>query len=234
MRYLSKPHSLALCALALLAASASSGCSSSTSKSGPEVRVSKPSHSDLVASFVASGRVQARVVKLAPGEHGRLLSLNVKLGDRVHKGQILARIDDSEARQRLRVMEADLQAAIHKRGEAEASLQAKRTEQQIDVSRAEAGRGEAQSRYREVAAGGDSVDIVRARANYNGAQDRYMQAQRDLARQRELFKEDIVSTAQIERFQSQEKSAASARDEARAAYDKARQGARRETLSVAE
>ena len=228
---ISKP--LLLCALALGLFS-NAGCGGGPARSRTaEVRVVKPVRGALEASFLASGRVQAKTVKLASGEHGRLVSLLVKVGDRVRKGQVVARMDDSEQKARLRVAQADLQKALHGSSEAREDLQAKRSEIAAEVAKAQASRGEAYSRYRDVASGGPREERTRAQAHLDGAQAKYNLAVLELKRQRNLFKEDIVSPAQLEKTQAELAQAQAQRDQARAELEKLQRMPRRETVDVA-
>ncbi len=56
------------------------------------------------------GMAEAREYAIAPLEAGRLSTQEVTLGQRVRRGQVLARLDASTLRQEIRVAEAELQA----------------------------------------------------------------------------------------------------------------------------
>ena len=235
MHIFPKPNRLALWAATIsLAGMLGQGCSNSAhSGSLPEVRVTKPARGELVSSFVAPGRVQAKAVRLSADEHGRLLSLKVNLNDVVHRGQLLAQLDDSDQRARLRSLEADLDATLHRRAEAGQSLDSKRTELQSDLERARAGRSEAYDHYREVAAGAGREALDEARAGVNEAAARYRQAEHDLARQKKLFSQDIVSIAQLEKAQGAFDESAAKQAEARAGLLKLEHSPCPEAVSVA-
>jgi RND family efflux transporter MFP subunit len=75
----------------------------------PTVRVIEK-HADAVYAW--PGTVAARIVaRIAPKLGGRILEINVRSGDRIKRGQILARLDDTEMRARLDQARSALHAA---------------------------------------------------------------------------------------------------------------------------
>jgi RND family efflux transporter MFP subunit len=230
MNIFPKTHSLLF--WAAITMFAGTGCSHFT-PAAPEVRVIRPVRGELVSSFVASGRIGAKTIHLAPGERGRMISLKVKVNDIVHRGQLLAVLDDGEQRARLRTLEADLDSAIHRRSEAAENVDSKRSELHSDLERAQASRDQAFQHYQEVTASASSDVLESARATLQEAQARYTQSEQDLARQRKLFSQEIISPAQFEKAQSAYAQSVAQRAQARADLDKIRSGPRPETINVA-
>ena len=119
--------------------------------------LSSPSQADAV--LTASGYVVAqRKAAVASKATGRLERLNVVEGDRVKKGDILARLEDSDirasldqARANLKLNEADLKDAIQWMGRAKTLLE-KGVSSQADYDGAEA-------RYNRVLA---AIDVAKA------------------------------------------------------------------------
>lgn len=92
-----------------LVVAASSGC-----RSKPEVSVIKVGRSRVEAtvSSVNSGTVKAeQVAELAFGTVGRVKELNVKLGDSVRKGQVLAQVENEDLISRLDYTKQELERA---------------------------------------------------------------------------------------------------------------------------
>jgi RND family efflux transporter MFP subunit len=119
--------------------------------------LSSPSQADAV--LTASGYVVAqRKAAVASKATGRLERLNVVEGDRVKKGDVLARLEDSDirasldqARANLKLNEADLKDAIQWMGRAKTLLE-KGVSSQADYDGAEA-------RYNRVLA---AIDVAKA------------------------------------------------------------------------
>jgi HlyD family secretion protein len=99
-----------------------------------DVRVEAVEARDLVASVQASGKVQPRVmVDLSADITGRIVSLRVREGDLVQKGQLLLRIDPAQYEAAVQRAEASLASVRAQATQTQANLvQAKR-----DLQRAE-------------------------------------------------------------------------------------------------
>ncbi|MDQ5978840.1 MAG: Efflux transporter periplasmic adaptor subunit [Verrucomicrobiota bacterium] len=68
---------------------------------------------DVQAEVMGTGTLEARLsATISPRITGRMASVNVDQGDRVEPGQVLATLDDAEARQQLAVAEASLGVAV--------------------------------------------------------------------------------------------------------------------------
>ncbi len=76
------------------------------------VELSKPTTGDISAELnVVGNLIGAATVDVVPRTAGRLVSVNVKLGDRVSRGQQLAKIEDQEIREQVKQAEASFQVA---------------------------------------------------------------------------------------------------------------------------
>jgi multidrug efflux pump subunit AcrA (membrane-fusion protein) len=99
----------ALVGLAILAYLAV-GSSNTTAKTTP--RTSAVVRGVVLSSVSASGTVQAaKDLSVDFETSGRVVSVNVKAGQRVHKGQVLGRIDSTDARASVAQAEAGLASA---------------------------------------------------------------------------------------------------------------------------
>ncbi len=112
---LSRPSSLALTApllASLLACSAPATQETTASRLAPLVEAVEAHFGALPVEETVSGRVRARnQVAIRPEIGGRIVEVSVRSGEAIRKGQSLVRLDDSEARERLRQAEADVRLA---------------------------------------------------------------------------------------------------------------------------
>lgn len=83
------------------------------------VEVGKPTKGDITAQLnIVGNLIGAATVDVVPRTAGRLVAVNVKLGDRVNRGQTLARIEDQEINEQVKQAEAShlvAQATIRQR-----------------------------------------------------------------------------------------------------------------------
>lgn len=94
------------------------------SKKGTEVRIEAVQKRDLVASVTASGQVTPRTkVDLSADITGKIVALNVKMGDIVNKGQLVLQIDPQQFESQVQRAEAALANSRARLAQARASLQ---------------------------------------------------------------------------------------------------------------
>jgi len=76
------------------------------------VELGKPTTGDISAELnIVGNLIGATTVDVVPRTAGRLVSVNVKLGDRVGRGQLLAKIEDQEVNEQVKQAEASHQVA---------------------------------------------------------------------------------------------------------------------------
>ena len=93
-------------------------------KKGTEVRIEAVQKRDLVASVTASGQVTPRTkADLSADITGKIVALNVKMGDIVKKGQLLLQIDPQQFEGQVQRAEAALANARAGLAQAKANLQ---------------------------------------------------------------------------------------------------------------
>ncbi len=94
------------------------------SKKGTEVRVEAVEKRDLVASVTASGQVTPRTkVDLSADITGKIVALNVKMGDIVNRGQLVLQIDPQQFESQVQRAEAALANSRARLAQAKANLQ---------------------------------------------------------------------------------------------------------------
>ena len=93
-------------------------------KKGTEVRIEAVQKRDLVASVTASGQVTPRTkVDLSADITGKIVALNVKMGDIVRKGQLVLQIDPQQFESQVQRAEAALANSRARLAQAKANLQ---------------------------------------------------------------------------------------------------------------
>lgn len=116
---------------------------------GPTAQVTRRVEDEV---FAWPGTVSAKTVaQVAPKLPGRILEITVRTGDKVKRGQVLARLDDSEIQARLGQARAALTAAEAEAGRARTDAQRLQslytkeaaTRQDLDAAQAAAKAGEA-------------------------------------------------------------------------------------------
>lgn len=159
---------------------------------------------DVVQRIDASGTVQpVASVNLSPKLAGRLIALFVREGDRVERGQTIAKMDDSE----LQVQAARARASVARSRAALAELRAGNRSEDIAEARARVGR---------------------ARADLTSAQARLTLAQERRRRNEYLFNEGAIGRDAFDATVQEERSALADRDRAAAAIREVEAGLERQ------
>lgn len=87
------------------------------------VELERVSRADLAEHLTLVGNlIGAATVDVAPKVAGRLAAVNVRLGDRVAEGQVVARVEDSEVREQVAQAEASFEVAAATIRQREADL----------------------------------------------------------------------------------------------------------------
>ena len=122
----------------------------------------------LTATTTAAGNIQAhQSADLAFGTSGTVTKINVKVGDRVKTGDILAELDTATLNLQLRSAEVSLKIAQDE------FAQTKDPSTEQDIASARAKLESAQAAYDSVAAGASQSDLATAQAQVASAQAAY-------------------------------------------------------------
>ena len=140
-----------------------------------------------------TGTVEATQVDVSARLAGRITALTVKEGDRVTKGQVLARLDDEELAAEVRRQEAALRTARSTLRDLEAG--ARREE----VEAARAAVAQAQARLDDLLEGARPQEVEDARAAVRSAEATRLWTERDLRRAQELFGRELISAQEVDR-----------------------------------
>ena len=187
------------------------------------------------------GNIEVTDVPLAFKIAGRLEARLAGEGDKVRRGQTIARLESADQQRLVDQAEAQLDYAAAQLAELEAGSRAEDIAQaaaRLDQARAELAALENGSRPQEIAAA--RAELERAEAAAGAARAALAQAKSDEARYRALHREGGVSARQYELFRTALETARGAATEAgarvaaaRQQFDLRREGARREAIQAA-
>ncbi|MFM8003749.1 MAG: efflux RND transporter periplasmic adaptor subunit, partial [Dolichospermum sp.] len=119
---------------------------------------------DITVRITASGKIQPiQSVNISPKSSGLLADLNVEQGDKIKKGEIIARMDNSEIKMRIIQYKANLAQAKAQLAE---SLAGSRTE---EIAQAKARVAQAQAQLAIIREGNRLQEIQQAQAQVESA-----------------------------------------------------------------
>jgi HlyD family secretion protein len=183
----------------------------------------------IPVTLTANGTVKAeRSINLSPKSSGIIKSLQVKEGDRVRQGQVLAVMDDSnlrgeltQARGQLAQQSANLQQMIA----------GNRPE---DIAKAEAQLAEAEANLQEMRSGNRPEEIAQAAARLQQAQATLRQREDDVQRNQQLYDTGAISRQSLEQEKTDRDVARQQVMEAEQALALQNAGARSEQIAQAQ
>ncbi|MCM3702491.1 efflux RND transporter periplasmic adaptor subunit [Paenibacillus macerans] len=163
---------------------------------------------DVSKTLEVTGTVEASKeinLNFTSSDDTKLTEVNVKVGDVVKAGQVLARLDSTDARQAVREAEANLEVAKANLTEAqETATAAEIAQQQASVDKAELA----------LEAAKNSTEVQSVKMSLDKAKKALASAQQELEDQQYLYDADAVSASEL-------KTAQDAADNAQDEYDSA-------------
>ena len=153
---------------------------------------------DLTLTVTANGTVQPEMsINVSPKSSGILKALFVKEGDRVGKGQLLAKMDDSNLQGQLLQSQGQL-------SQAEANLQKlKAGNRPQDIAQAQAELVQSQANLQRIKAGNRIQDISQAKARYDSAISNQRQAEIIYRQNQQLYQDGAISARDWENSRTQ-------------------------------
>lgn len=190
-------------------------------------------HSAPTDRILVSGNIELQQVNIAFKTAGRLVELNVDEGDKVTKGQIIARLDkDQLVQQRAREEAALL--------EAEAALSASQTglvmqteSSAADLESRRADLSTSQAHLEELKSGSRPQEIAQATSAVAAAQADYDRSKSDWERAQNLHKTDDISTSQFDQARSRFESADATLQQSKQREALVKEGSRAEDIAMA-
>ncbi len=157
--------------------------------------------------IVVSGNIELTEVNIAFKTAGRLVDRTVDEGDRVKKGQLIARLDRDQliaqrSRETAATQSSELQFA-----QAETSLAWQKATLAADIEQRKADLASNEAHLLQLKNGSRPQEIQEARAAVEAAQSEFDRAKRDWDRGQTLYKNDDISTSQYDQYRNRYESA---------------------------
>ncbi|MBE9055580.1 efflux RND transporter periplasmic adaptor subunit [Sphaerospermopsis sp. LEGE 08334] len=163
----------------------------------------------VTVRITASGKVQpVQSVNISPKSPGLLTELNVEQGEKVEKGQIIARMDNSEIKMRILQYQANLEQAKAQLAESEAGSRPE------EIAQAKARLAQAQAQLAVIRAGNRNQEIDQARAAVDAAKAQVELTQSRVKRYQALAKEGAVSQDTLDQYITEDRKAKASLEEA--------------------
>ncbi len=170
-------------------------------------------------------------VTIVPKVGGTLEEIKVKLGDRVRKGEVIAKIESRQSLLGVKQAEAAFSAAQTQWNLVKATAQ---TEFFSNLEQIQAALNMAQANLDKIRKGARKEEIERADAAYQQALANAQTMEKDLNRARDNYEKGAISDQQFDRAQLQFKVAQAGLESAKANLDLTKKGARAEDIRVVE
>lgn len=225
MKNHSRYRLLAMTGILTLAFTITSGCSQTkeATKKVLEVPVATEtiskgslSNQDMITGTIQSGQN----VDVMPKASGEVVSIAVKKGDKVKKGQVLAKLDGTDYEFGLKQAKVNLKRANETYDQAKAGV----TQAQNELKSAQASLKSAELSLSQAKdSRQDSIEL--AKSNVAAAKQQWDDAKTNLERNKSLFNEGLIPKQQLEQSQTTELQAKAAYDQAVISQEQAnRQG----------
>ncbi|GFN21823.1 HlyD family secretion protein [Thermanaeromonas sp. C210] len=164
---------------------------------------------DEELAFKVDGVVEAEEVDVAAKIPGRIETIQVKEGDTVKAGQVLAYIEVKELKEKEKQAQAALEAARAQYEKAQNALLLQEKASEADLQAARAALNQAMSQYDKAKKGPRAQQVEQARAKLDQAKAALEVAEKSYQRTKQLFESGAVSQQVL--------------DEVKAKYEAARQ-----------
>ena len=181
-----------------------------------------------------SGTIEATQSHLAFQTGGRVLSVAVREGQSVAKGQVLAELEPAEFISRLDQAKANSERALKAHQQAAAIHKVYETTIPADIARAEAGVRALSAQLDEIKAGARRQDIERAKQAMQSAGIVLADAKKDMTRYETLFEKGTISEKERDTARLRYETTLKEYERSSETYDLAREGNRAETIRAAE
>jgi HlyD family secretion protein len=183
--------------------------------------------------LVVSGNIELSEVSIGFKTAGKLMERAVNEGDKVEKGQVLARLDHDQLLAQRAQQEAALAAARSQLAQSETGTEWQRQTQNADLALKSAEINSAEAKLADLKSGARPEEKLEAKAAVDVAQSEADRTKRDWDRAQTLHKNDDISTAQFDQFRSQFENAAAALRKAKEREALILAGARKEEIAYA-
>ncbi|HEY3740670.1 MAG TPA: HlyD family efflux transporter periplasmic adaptor subunit [Bryobacteraceae bacterium] len=180
-----------------------------------------------------SGNMELTQADLSFKVAGRMVELNVREGDMVKKGQVIARIDAIQAEQTKQGDVANLGVAKSNLTQSKTSIALQQATVESDIQLKQADIRAAQARLDLLLAGSRPQEIQQASAATADAAAQLEQAKLDWERGQKLFANEDISRAQYDQYRTRYQSAQMIHKQAQEHYALVEEGPRKEDIEDA-
>ncbi|MCW5962913.1 MAG: efflux RND transporter periplasmic adaptor subunit [Bryobacterales bacterium] len=191
----------------------------------------RPREDGLVARI--SGNIELTEVNIAFKTPGRLAELQVKEGDTVKAGQVLARLDTEQLESQRRMAQAMLAAAESRMQQLRTAIAYQEESLSGITAQRQAELRGATAQLDELREGSREQEKQQARAALRHAESDYARAEADWHRAETLFRAEDISAAEHDRVRAIFLAAQSALDQARERLALVEEGPRTQTIQAA-
>jgi HlyD family secretion protein len=165
--------------------------------------------------IVVSGNIELTEVNIAFKTAGRLIERNVDEGDRVTKGQVIARLDRDQLVAQHSRETAGFESTESQLAQAQTALAWQKATLAGDIDQRKADVASNEARLEELKNGSRPQEKQEAHAAVDAAQSEFDRAKKDWERAQTLYKNDDISTSQYDQFRNRFESADAALKQAR-------------------
>ncbi len=183
--------------------------------------------------MLISGNLELTQVDLSFKVAGRLTELNVREGQWVKKGDVIARLDAATLGHQLDRDQASVASAQSNYEQLETSIAYQKATIESDVASRVADQAQAQAKLDELLAGSRQQEILQGDAGVNDAKSANDMAKADWDRAQTLFKNEDISRAQYDQAKSRLDSTAAQLNQAQQRLGLLREGPRKEEIAGA-
>jgi HlyD family secretion protein len=183
--------------------------------------------------ILVSGNLELTQVDLSFKTAGRIVELNVREGDWVKKGQVIARIDATQLDQQRARDAAAVTNAQSQYQQLETSIEYQKATIDSDIAAKKADLAQMQARLDELLAGSRPQDIAQAQAALTDAKAAQDLAKAEAERAKTLFSREDISKSQFDQAQTKVESTTA---QVRAAEERlalVKEGPRKEEIAAA-
>lgn len=191
----------------------------------------RPRAEDTVARI--AGNIELTEVNLAFKTPGHLAVLQVKEGDTVKAGQVLARLDTEQLESQRQMAEAVIAAAESRMHQLRTAIAYQEENLQGITAQRQAELQAATAQLEELQAGSREQEKQQARAAVRHAEAEFTRAEADWKRAQTLFQAEDISASEHDRARAFFVAAQSARDQARERLALVEEGPRVQTVRAA-
>ncbi len=184
--------------------------------------------------IMVSGNIELEEVNIAFKTAGRLIERTVDEGDRVTKGQVIARLDRDQLLAQRNREAAALEAAQSALAQSTTAVEWSKATLAADLNQRKADLASNEARLAELKNGSRPQEKQQARAAVEAAQSELNRAKRDWDRAQPLFKNDDISAAQYDQYRTRFESADAALKQAKEHEALVLAGPRQEQIEAAQ